>query len=619
MSPVVVPPTARRPRRRIRQFLSLTLVLASALCTQNASSAAAPDADLPAPAPVAPQSQASDDAVHYRVVVDAPNEFTGVLRNSVDLIRWESYADMTEDLLDRLARDAIDQSREAVSTEGYFTPAIDIDVDRQTNPITVTLHVKPGEPTRIAEVTIDVTGPAVHDGGAGAAAVAEITDHWGLPKGAIFRQSAWDAAKLRAVATLVASPYAAAKIVSSEARIDPSTREGTLRVEIASGPAFHVGHLDITGLSRYSEALVRNYNTMKPGDLYSAAALDQYLRRLNGTGYFASAQAAIDTDPAKADDATIKLALIEAPIKTFESGIGYSTDTEFRINASYHNVDVDGHALQFYADVRLETLDQGASIRFVRPPGSDGWIDSVLLKWEHTNLNDLITQTATAGARRASIDERNQWQYGAQYIDDSLRPTGAEKSSSHALYVDVQRIWRRVDDLVAPTRGWVFDTSAGAGVPGVSTRGFGRLVARFGYWYPIGTDYQITARVEAGGVFGASRQEVPSPLLFRTGGDTSVRGYAFQSLGVKDGQATVPGRYYVVASVEATRWINQTWGIATFIDTGNAFDEISTPALVLGYGVGARVRTPIGPFRFDIAYGEQSRQVRLHFSVGLSF
>ncbi|HEY2816567.1 MAG TPA: autotransporter assembly complex family protein [Casimicrobiaceae bacterium] len=595
----------------------MTLALASALCPPNDASAAEPGGgSKPA---VTQSSSQSSDAVHYRVVIDAPGEFTDVIRNSVDLVRWQTYADMTEDLLDRLARDAVDQAREAVSTQGYFTPAIDIDVDRKTDPITVTLHVKPGPPLLIADVTIDVTGPASDDCGAGAAAIAELTRNWGLPKGAIFRQSAWDSAKVRAVATLVASPYAGAKIVSSEARIDPSTHEGTLNVTIDSGPAFRVGRLEITGLSRYSESLVRNYNTIKPGDLYSAAALDQYLRRLNGTGYFASAQAAIDTDPAKADDATVKVALIEAPIKTFESGVGYSTDTEFRINASYRNVDINGHALQFYADARIETLSQGASIRFVQPPGPDGWVDSVLTKWEHTNLNKLITQTATAGVRRVGIEERNQWQYGAQFIDDSLRPSGADKSSSHATYFDVQRIWRRVDDLIAPTRGWIVDAQAGGGVPGASTRGFGRLVARLGYWYPLSSEYQFSARLEAGGVFGASRQEVPSTLLFRTGGDTSVRGYGFESLGVKDGEATVPGRYYVVGSVEATRWINQTWGIATFVDTGNAFDEISTPALVLGYGVGARVRTPIGPFRFDIAYGQQSRQVRLHFSVGLAF
>jgi translocation and assembly module TamA len=597
----------------------VTLALASFHCTNSAAAAGEPagttSSDTTAPTT---QSQSSG-AVHYRVILDAPSEFVDTLNNSVDLVRWQSYADMTGDLLDRLSRDAVDQAREAVSTEGYFTPAIDVDVDRTTDPITVTLHVKGGIPTRITDVAIDVTGPAVNDGGAGAAAVAEARQNWGLPKGAIFRQSTWDRAKLRAVATLIASPYAAAKIVSSEARIDPATREATLHVAIESGPAFRVGHLDITGLSRYSEALVRNYSTIKPGDPYSAATLDQYLRRLNGTGYFASAQAAIDADPAKADDATVKLALIEAPIKTFESGIGYSTDTEFRINASYRNVDINGHALQFYADARIETLVQSGSIRFVQPASSDGWVDSLLLKWEHTNLNSLITQTGTGGVRRQSIDERNQWQYGAQFINDSIEPSGADKSSSHALYFDVQRIWRRVDDLVAPTRGWILDGQAGVGVPGVSTRGFTRAVARFGYWYPLGSDYQLTARLEAGAVFGASRQEVPSTLLFRTGGDTSVRGYAFESLGVKDGDAIVPGRYYLVGSLEATRWINSTWGIATFIDTGNAFDKISDLGLVLGYGVGARIRTPIGPFRFDVAYGQQSRQVRLHFSVGLAF
>jgi outer membrane translocation and assembly module TamA len=31
------------------------------------------------------------------------------------------------------------------------------------------------------------------------------------------------------------------------------------------------------------------------------------------------------------------------------------------------------------------------------------------------------------------------------------------------------------------------------------------------------------------------------------------------------------------------------------------------------------VRTPIGPFRFDVAYGQDSKQVRIHFSVGLGF
>jgi translocation and assembly module TamA len=120
-------------------------------------------------------------------------------------------------------------------------------------------------------------------------------------------------------------------------------------------------------------------------------------------------------------------------------------------------------------------------------------------------------------------------------------------------------------------------------------------------------------------VLASTRDGIPSPLLFRTGGDTTVRGYAFESLGVKLGNAIVGGRYYAVGSTELIRWIGESWGLATFIDAGNATDEISNFHFAVGYGAGVRVRTPLGPFRLDVAYGRDSHEVRLHFSVGLSF
>ncbi len=559
------------------------------------------------------------DAVRYSVVIDAPNDVVELLRQSVGLVRWQSFEGMTDDLVDRLAHDAVDEAREAVSTVGYFSPEVDVAVDRSTKPITITLKVVLGVPTRIQDVRIEVTGPAERDDAEGAEAIAKLRREWGLPQGAIFDQTTWDRAKARAVQTLAASPYAAAALTSSEARIDPAVREADLSVEIASGPPFRVGDIEVTGLRRYSADLVRNFSTQKRGDLHSGAALDQFVRRLNGSGYFASVQAVIDTDPANADDATIRVAVIEAPRKRFEGGVGFSTDTRFRVYASYRDVDIDGHATQFYADGRIETDQQGAALRFVRPPNDHGWVDSAGARYQQTDLNNLRTKSIGASVRRASIEERNQWQFGLAFLDDKQEPEGAEDSRAHALYVDAEHIWRRVDDLIGPTKGWILDVQAGAGVPGVSTHAFGRTVARLGAWYPYGTDWQFSGKLEGGAVFGASREEVPATLLFRTGGDTTVRGYAFESLGVQDGLATVPGRYYVVSSVEATRWINATWGIAVFVDAGQAFDNLDDFKIALGYGVGARVRTPIGPFRFDVAYGQESKQVRIHFSVGLAF
>ncbi|HEY5863873.1 MAG TPA: hypothetical protein VIX61_12325, partial [Casimicrobiaceae bacterium] len=78
------------------------------------------------------------DAVRYSVVIDAPNDVVELLRQSVGLVRWQSFEGMTDDLVDRLAHDAVDEAREAVSTVGYFSPEVDVAVDRSTKPITIT-------------------------------------------------------------------------------------------------------------------------------------------------------------------------------------------------------------------------------------------------------------------------------------------------------------------------------------------------------------------------------------------------------------------------------------------------------------------------------------------------
>jgi translocation and assembly module TamA len=187
------------------------------------------------------------------------------------------------------------------------------------------------------------------------------------------------------------------------------------------------------------------------------------------------------------------------------------------------------------------------------------------------------------------------------------------------VYPEYEWYWRRVDNLVAPSSGWNATASAGAGIPGVSTRGFGRVIGRYAAWLPIDRVSELQWRAEAGAVLAPTRDGIPSNLLFRTGGDTTVRGYAFESLGIRNGDAIVPGRYYALGSVEAIRWIGEGWGLAAFIDAGNAFDSLNGIHLALGYGIGGRVRTPLGPFRLDVAYGEDTNRIRLHFSIGVSF
>ena len=599
--------------RRLNPLLvALSIAISGALSIDAAGAEPAPATEPDSPPETAP-------APRYRVRVEAPSPLKEALERNVGLVRWQRYAEMTDDLLDRLAREAVGETRDIAAAEGFFSAAIDVVIDRSADPAMLTLRVDPGPATRITSVRIVVTGPATTDAPLGTDAIAKLTGEWLLPAGETFRQSAWLAAKERALATLTASPYAAARIEKSEAAIDPATQSAELDVELASGPAFRFGDLEISGLVKYDRSLVRNYRTIAVGEPYSQVALERYVRRLNASGYFASVQAKIDPDTTHPDDATVLIAVIEAPTKRFEGGLGYSTDVQFRANASYRDVNIDDHGLQLLADARAETKIQSGSLHFSRPPNDAGWIATFDGGAERTDIENLVTRTASLGTRWRTVAEDDERAVSATYYYDEQHPSGATTETSHAVYAEYERYWRRVDNLVAPSIGWMASLRGGGGVPGVSTRTFGRVVGRFAWWLPFAGANELNARAEGGAVLVASRTGIPSTLLFRTGGDTTVRGYAFESLGVQDGDAVVPGRYYAVVSLDAIHWVSPAWGLAAFVDAGNAVDSLSDARLALGYGVGARVRTPLGPFRLDLAYGQETHQVRVHFSVGLTF
>ena len=107
-------------------------------------------------------------------------------------------------------------------------------------------------------------------------------------------------------------------------------------------------------------------------------------------------------------------------------------------------------------------------------------------------------------------------------------------------------------------------------------------------------------------------------MRFYTGGDNSIRGYAYKSIGTEDSSGSIiGGRSLVVGSLELERIIRENWSIAAFWDGGTATDDLSLN-FHQGVGIGARYRLPFGQVRLDIASAvtEDGYPVRVHFTVG---
>ncbi len=552
-------------------------------------------------------------SIRFKLVVEAPGALKETLRDNLELSRWQTYEDLTPDLLESLVAGARDEARDIAATEGFFSPRIDAAIEGDGRERIVRLKVEPGIPSRVRQVTItfrEEPEPRI---------ARRVREQWALPAGEVFRQGAWEAAKKNALELLGEDRYAAASITNSRATVDPDSASADLEVELNHGPAFAFGSVAVKGLSRYPAESVTNLAPFRAGEPYSKEKVDIFVRRLTTTGYFASAQVTVDRNPALAGAAPVQVSVIEAPTRRLDASVGYSTDARYRSSIGWRDVDLMGAGRRLSAEAKIESFLQSLTAGLEFPAGNDGWANSLDATLARTDLQNLVTRGITLGATRRRLDERRQPAYGLSYYYEESVTEDAPRETAYATMARYEYTRRTVDDLLFPRSGAVAALKLGAGLPGVSTRTFGRAVAQVAWFHPFSLRDDFQLRAEGGAVLAGSSTGIPQALLFRTGGDTSVRGYDFQSLGVKKGNAVVGGRYYALTSAEYTHWFSDSWGVAAFIDAGNAVDNWSHMRFALGYGVGIRVRSPVGPFRLDVAYGRDTDEFRVHFSVGLAF
>ena len=554
----------------------------------------------------------------FRLEIVAPGKLDDALRDSLDIVRWQRYDALTDELLELLLAEARVQAREVAAANGFFSPEIDVRAETGEGGRVVRVAVTPGEPTRVRSMRLEFTGPVLNDSD-GAARMAAVREAWPLRDGDLFTQTGWEVAKGLAISVLSAERFAGAGIAESRATIDPTARTADLEVTLASGPPLVFGAVTVTGLSKHPEEVVRNLSPIHPGDPYSREKLEVYQRRLTGTNYFASVQVAIDADPAQPGVLPVRVSLIEAPKRKFDVGIGYSTDTLFRFQLDYRDVNFLGLNHRLTSTLRYETLVQSLSASVESPPDTGGWYNIYSADLRATQIQNLDTQSIAAGFVRKLTDERNQPAWGVGYIFERQESAGLDAENTYALVGSVWYTWRRTDELLTPRRGWNAAVQLSAAPPGVSSRAFGRAIGKLAGFVPLGRRVDGILRAEAGTVFADTSSGIPQAMLFRTGGDTTVRGYAFESLGVKQGDAVVGGRYYGLLSAETVYWAWENVGIAAFVDAGNATDNLSDFRFALGYGLGGRARTPAGPLRLDVAYGQDTKEFRIHFSFGLTF
>jgi translocation and assembly module TamA len=301
--------------------------------------------------------------------------------------------------------------------------------------------------------------------------------------------------------------------------------------------------------------------------------------------------------------------------------LGYGTDTGPRATLGWTDRRVNDEGHTFSAQTQISHVMETVLLSYTVPlsdPASDRLIYSVG-NLRQTQLGSFTSYTTMLGASRAvTLGHWNDSQYLQLEHDRSDLDQTATNSTLLMPGLALSRL--DSDDLVLPTRGYrVSADMHGASNALFSDTTFLQIHLTAKLILPMGDDTSLLLRGELGATAVKSFDELPATQRFFAGGDQSVRGYEYNSLGVRDAEGdNLGGKDLTVGSVEVDHFFGKIFGIDAFVDAGDANNSFTT-SLQKGVGGGLRWRTPVGMIRVDLAHPVKRPdldRVRLHISLG---
>ncbi len=559
----------------------------------------------------------------YPVKIETDNsEIKEMVETHLPLITQQQQEELDKEQVGFLAEEAPQNVTTMLRTKGYFNSQTSIRDDSATDGYVV--NIIPGPRTKIDNVSVAIIGDVLSEGDVGDY-YKNAMQNWQQPVGDNFDQDRWGSSKTSVLSAVTRKKYPLAKIANSQATIDPTRNTADLEVMVESNRPIYFGDFQITGTKRYPVNVVSGMARFEPGDPYDLDKLLDFQQALEQNGHYSGASVQADFDNLNQDRVPVKVNVSEVKLHKLETGIRY--DSEYglggRIAYDYYNLFNRGYIGSVVWDMDKYETTVAAGISQPRKSNGKYWTSN--LAYNRSTTQNLEKHALTSGVwyvrDRNNIDAR----LGLEFIIEERKvpDTDYDLGRSHATMLTAS--WKRQDIQTAlrPENGYYLDGKIGATLGEVlSSTMMARAHARAGYFFTpenkkIGT---FIVRGQAGYVYAKEGKEVPSSLMFRTGGASSIRGYELDSIGLAGpNDSVLPERAMLVGSLEYQYPVTKSFSGAIFHDVGDVAHNFKDMTMKHGTGLGVRWFSPVAPFSFDIAYGHHDKKLRWHISLGTRF
>lgn len=535
------------------------------------------------------------------------------LLNGLSIEKQKESERLNKRYLEKLYKAAPEELSTMLTVYGYYQPKISSELKQGKDNWQAIYTIDLGEPVKLALVDVAFNGEAAED-----PEFIKLKKAFPLQKGQQLDQQQYEAAKKSILTLGMSRGYFDGKLTKSSVEVDVPNHIANVYLHYDSGVRYRFGKTLFPD-TVVGEPLLDRLLPYKEGELYLDSKALALRKNLSNSGYFDSVS--VRTQRADRHDGQVPMdiTLEEKPKQLYTAGLGYGTDTGARLSLGWENryVNKRGHRLQ--ADARLSQVTNTVSADYVMP----FWSETINTVGFNTEYKQQDTDTSESESFAiGSYYKRERWGWDETGSIKFLQEDFDISDDSESTFLLIPGVsWSRIwaDNTIYTKHGARLSLSlSGASESLLSDITFGQVVVRAKLIQAFGENNRFITRGSIGATEVSDFERLPSSLRFFAGGDNSIRGFDYQSLGPKNSEGdVVGGRYLAVGSVELEHMFLKDWGAAVFSDFGNAFNSFSDP-IEYSVGVGVRWRSPVGLIRVDLAKGlsEKDEPIGLHIVIG---
>ena len=504
-------------------------------------------------------------------------------------------------LLEIFQRQIPEKVKAALEPFGYYEPQVSVAMEgMEKDKGLIRVKVIPGEPIRVTAADVRVTGPGEQDPG-----LKQLVASFPLRVGDVLNQVKYQKAKEELRIKALNTGYLGSEYTSHVIRLDRAERKAEIELILKTGPKYIFGEVIWEGRQLYPPSFLQRFLDFKTGEPYSDSKIYQTQVNLINSDRFASVNIRADKDEAQDYRVPVRIHVEPSAPKRLRPGVGYTTDFGARVSLRYQDVNTFGRGHEFNADMSIAERRQAISAYYTLP--GSGHVDNrTNLK---TGFQRELLKPYDSLLWTTEIEQARSFGYGIvgsayfQFREENFSESG-QNGSSNLFMPGLRFTQRRVDNVIRPTKGFRYSLeSRGSGEALGAETNFLQVLGNGDMIIPLTRRFSLLPRFQ----FGVTWQkdpltDLPPSLRFYAGGDRSVRGYSYQSLGPKDASGNViGGKNLLVGSMTAEYHITRNFSTALFYDVGNAFNNFQDLTWPQGAGIGLKYYTPAGPIEIDLA------------------